>query len=288
MEGDAGVALDPVFRYLGVLTFWPMLKIFITGVLLIPSLFSQSMASLSLEQKETFLKEAKIKITHSAKKGVTGTQRATLTDGTITHDASIQNIDENKPKFEGATGVEYNFQDSYKLNIAAYRLAVLLGLDSMVPVSVERSYDGKAASYTWWIENVQMDEADRIKKKIDAPDKDAWSRQYLIMKVFDQLVYNMDRNMTNILYDKDWHLWMIDHSRAFRLHKKVLSEKALEKIDGQLLARMKQLKEEDVKKQTGKWLTNSQIKALMARNKMIIVHFEAAGPSKIYKYLPAR
>ena len=288
MEGNAGVELGPSFLYLVVLTFWPMWNIFITAVLLIPSLFSQSMASLSLEQKEAFLKEAKIKITHSAKKGVTGTQRATLTDATITHDASIQNIDETKQKFEGVSGVEYNFQDSYKLNIAAYRLSVLLGLDSMVPVSIERSYDGKPASYTWWIENIQMDEADRIKKKIDAPDKDNWSRQYLIMKVFDQLVYNMDRNMTNILYDKDWHLWMIDHSRAFRLHKKVLSEKALEKIDGELLARMKQLKEEDVKKQTGKWLTNSQIKALMARNKMIIAHFEAAGPSKVYKYLSAR
>ena len=62
-----------------------------------------------------------------------------------------------------------------------------------------------------WIENVAMDEVERLKRKAEDPDKDRWSRQYVIMQVFDQLIANTDRNQTNILYDKDWKLWMIDH-----------------------------------------------------------------------------
>ena len=131
-----------------------------------------------------------------------------------------------------------------------------------------------------------MDEVDRLKKKIEAPDKDRWSRQYLIMTIFDQLIYNMDRNATNILYDKEWRLWMIDHSRAFRRHTKLPNEKALEKCDAALPARIKGLKERDVKDQMGRWLDPSQIRGLMARSKLIVKHFETAGPTKIYNFLP--
>src|SRR3974377_1281672 len=49
-----------------------------------------------------------------------------------------------------------------------------------------------------WIENVAMDEVERLKRKAEDPDKDRWSRQYVIMQVFDQLIANTDRNQTNI------------------------------------------------------------------------------------------
>ena len=243
---------------------------------------------LSVEQQEAFLQNAKVKVTRAARKGVTGTTRATMTDGTATHDASIQTIDETKAKFEGVSGTEFNFQDSYLLNLAGYRLGRMLGLEAMIPVSVERSYEGKKGSYTWWIDDIQMDEVDRLKKKIVAPDKDRWSRQYLIMKVFDQLIYNMDRNATNMLYDKNWNLWMIDHSRAFRMHTKLLDVKGMEKCDIELLARLKTLNEADIKREMGRWLNNSQIKGLMARRNLIVAHFEKLGPEKLYRFLPAK
>jgi len=36
------------------------------------------------------------------------------------------------------------------------------------------------------------------------------------MRVFSQLVYDTDRNLGNVLISEDWHLWMIDFTRAFR------------------------------------------------------------------------
>jgi hypothetical protein len=164
-------------------------------------------------------------------------------------------------------------------------LAKLLGLESMVPVSVERSYEGKTGSFTWWIDDVQMDEVDRLKKKLTAPDKDKWAKQFLIMKVFDNLIYNVDSNATNILYDKNWNLWMIDHSRSFRRQRALMNAKSMEKCDSVLLKRIRELKEADVKAETGRWLDPGQIRAVMERAKLIVAHFDAAGPSKQYDFL---
>ena len=37
------------------------------------------------------------------------------------------------------------------------------------------------------------------------------------MRLFDALIYNTDRNESNyLLDDRDWRLYLIDHSRAFR------------------------------------------------------------------------
>ena len=61
-----------------------------------------------------------------------------------------------------------------------------------------------------------MDEAERRAKNTQPPDANAWNQENNIMQVFDQLIYNVDRNQTNMLIDQGWHLWLIDHSRSFR------------------------------------------------------------------------
>jgi hypothetical protein len=241
----------------------------------------------TLEEKEAFLSKAPITRERASKKGITGTVRATLSDGAITHDASIQTINESKPKFEGNMGTEINFRDTYLFNIAAYRLGKLLGLGGMIPPSVSRSHAGNTGSYTWWIDNVLMDEGERLKQNTEAPDKDKWARQTLIMRVFDQLISNTDRNVGNILYDKDWNLWMIDHSRAFRLHHTLLNPKILDKCDRQFLNAMRKLNYEILKAELSSCLQPSEIRAILHRRDVIIAHFDKAGPEKQYDYLPS-
>src|SRR6266436_3862808 len=76
--------------------------------------------TLTKEQMKQFLLNAKIVKSKDAKKGVTHTYRLTLSDGTLTHDASFQPIDEHKREMKLANGTtELNFVDSYKYNIAA-------------------------------------------------------------------------------------------------------------------------------------------------------------------------
>ena len=123
--------------------------------------------SLTQEEMEAFLLKAKISNRRDAGSGVTGSSRITLSDGRLTHDAHMQAVDIARPVFQAGKASEMNFKDTYRYNIAGYRLARLIGLDN-VPMSVERNIEGKVAAVTWWIDDVMMDEKARKKKKATA------------------------------------------------------------------------------------------------------------------------
>lgn len=231
-------------------------------------------AKLTNEQMREFLLKAKVIKQKQTPKGITAPSRMTMTDGVLTHDAGFQTIDESKTKMEfGTGGTEMNFRDSYKFNIAAYELACLLGLGHMMPVTVERKLEGKTGSLTWWLK-VQMDEVERMKKKITPPNLESWNAQMHRVRVFTQLVFDTDRNLTNLLIDPDWNLYMIDFSRAFRMHHQLKNEKDLVKCDRNLLTALRQLTLSQVEAKTKTYLNSSELKAIMARRDKIIAHFE--------------
>ena len=119
---------------------------------------AEDQPALTKEQIKNFLLTAKVVKSERSKKGVTSPWRLTLSDGTLTHDASFQAVDEHRSMARLANGqLEPSFVDSYKYNIAAYELAELLGLDDMLPVYVERKWHGDAGSLSWWLP-VKMDE----------------------------------------------------------------------------------------------------------------------------------
>jgi len=225
--------------------------------------------ALTDEQIEQFLLAARVERVRGLNTGVTNSQRATLTDGQITHDAHIQTIDVSKLVFTGSRGTELNFRDSYLFNLAGYRLARLLGLDN-VPPSVERSHGGKSASFTWWVDDVVMDEGARRKKKADGPDPSRTAMQIHIMRVFDALIHNTDRNAGNLLWTSEWKMWMIDHTRAFRLDKRLLLSQYLERCERSLFENMKGLTAPQLKSVVGDSLRNAEIDALLARRDLII------------------
>jgi len=206
---------------------------------------------LSEKQMKEFLLTAKVVRSRQSRKGVTSPYHLTLADGTLTHDALFQPIDESKTSMQFSNGrTEMNFRDSYHFNIAAYELAKLVGLGDMMPVTVERKWGGKAGSLCWWLDDVVMDEAERIKQKKQAPDPEAWNKQMHRMRVFSQLVYDTDRNLTNVLISRDWKLYMIDFSRAFRLSHNLENQKNLIRCDRHLLDKLRQLDRSQVELKT--------------------------------------
>jgi hypothetical protein len=230
-------------------------------------------ANLTKDQIKQFLLTAKVTGSKQASKGITHTYRLTLTDGTLTHDGSFQAIDEHKPTMELATGTELNFVDSYKYNIAAYELAVLLGMDDIVPVYVERKWDGKTGSLSWWLP-VWMDEVERHKQKLTAPDAEGWNNQMYKIRVLDQLVSDSDPNLTNVLIGKNWEIWRIDFTRAFRLNKDPKDPKELVRCDRQLLAKLKALDGNTLSERTKHFLNKDEVKAVMSRRDKIVAHFQ--------------
>jgi hypothetical protein len=254
---------------------------------LIPACFAQAPATLTRQQMEEFLLKAKIVKTRPVDKGVTGVVRATLTQDGFSHDACIQTIDVYKPESPGIAVREINFRDTYKHNIAAYKLSLMLGLD-MIPPTVERKYGGSSASFTWWVDDVLMDEGRRIHDKINPPDDQYWKRQLSIVHVFDELIYNVDRNRGNILYTSTWRLWMIDHTRAFRLYHTLNHPENLKMSERDLLAKMKLLNEADLKREVGRYLTAGEIKGLLKRRDLIVAFFESKGDSALYTMISQR
>jgi hypothetical protein len=230
-------------------------------------------STLTKEQIKQFLMTAKVVNSREAAKGITHTQRLTLSDGTITHDASFQSIDEHKPVKQLAMGTELNFVDSYKYNIAAYALAELIGMDNMLPVYVERKWKGETGSLSWWLP-VKMDEAERHKQKLTAPDADAWNNQMYKIRVLDQLVSDSDPNLTNVLIGENWQIWRIDFTRAFRFNKDVKEPKDLVRCDRQLLEKLKALDANELTEKTKKYLTKDEVKAVMARRDKIVAQFQ--------------
>ena len=236
---------------------------------------------LSDADMERFLKTANIVSQKVLQSGTTKSIRATLSDGRVAHDAHIQFIDIFRPVFRGAEGtVEKNFRDSYKFNIAAYRLAKLLGIGHMVPMSVEREVDGKFGSVTWWLDNIWMTEAERRDKQIKPPATQDWSDQLNIVRVFDQLIYNTDRNQGNLLITPEWKLWLIDHTRAFRVHKTLLKPESLGRCDYKLLQAMKDLNTVTLKTELGPYLRAEELSGLLARRDVIVRFFETEVKTK--------
>jgi hypothetical protein len=256
----------------------PWLRLSLAGVLCFACLYALKAAdetpALTKEQIKQFLLTAKIVGDRPEKKGVTNTRRLTLSDGTTTHDASFQPINEHAMVKKFASGTtEINFVDSYKYNIAAYNLAELVGFDDMMPVYVERKWKGDIGSLSWYLPKT-MDEAERVQKKIEPPDTDAWNKQMFKIRVFDELVYDNDPNLTNVLIGADWKIWRIDYSRAFRTFHALKDPKDLVRCDRQMLELLKALKESDVAEKTKPYLTKDEIKAVMARRDIIVDFFQ--------------
>jgi hypothetical protein len=230
--------------------------------------------ALTPEEMDHFLRQADIVATKSTKKGVTNARRVTLFDGRVRHDAQIQDVNIELPIFEvGPKYTEVNFKDLFRYNIAGYRLSLLLGLDN-VPMSVERKVQGKDVAMTWWIDDYMMDEGDRQKKHTVGPNPSRTAMQIHVLRVFDELIQNRDRNGGNLLWTSDWKMWMIDHTRAFRLGKDLLKPQQLERVDRSMLARMRELSAPMLNEAMGKSLTKDEIEALLTRRDAIVKLFD--------------
>jgi hypothetical protein len=231
-------------------------------------------SALSKEQIKEFLLNAQVVGSKEITKGVTHPVVLTLSDGTLTHDASFQSIDEHKQQVRLASGKsEANFVDSYKYNLAAYILAELIGFDDMMPVYVERKWNGTTGSLSWWLP-VMMDDQERYLRSIQPPNQDEWNRQIYKLRVFNLLVADTDPNLTNILIDNNWKIWRIDFTRAFRLEKEPQIPNDLQRCDGRLFQRLKALDENEMAARTKKYLTDSEVEAVMARREKIVAHFQ--------------
>jgi len=173
------------------------------------------------------------------------------------------------------------FLDSWKCEIAAYRLDKVLGLN-MVSPTVEKRFQGNKGSCQLMLENVIMLRT-KQEEKIKTPSYRIvhLNRATYLQRAWDNLIANTDRNMGDILYTEDWRMILIDHSRSFRASKKFTRQliytekhkegpKLMKQLPRVFVEKMKSLSFELIKDVVGEYLTDKEIHAVLARRDLIL------------------
>lgn len=234
----------------------------------------------SRDTQLVFLKTARIIDARPIGKGSTGALRLTLSDGVLTHDASFQHINQELKALTMPDALrpkgELMFVDSYRYNIAAWGVAQAVGLDHMMPATVERMHNGRRGALSWWLDEVAMDEAAREETGAAPPAEiaRALGLQRQTMRVFAELVQDTDRNKGNILYTTDWRLVMVDFTRAFRNRVTLNNPASLNWCERHLLTALRTLSRKAVQAAAGRHLSPFEIDALMKRRDLLVAHFD--------------
>lgn len=203
---------------------------------------------------------------------------------------SIQNV--GITRFE-KSGFTSNFTDDHKYERAAYLLDRILGIN-MVPVCVIRKIDGREGAVIDWVSDA-IDESERREQDLKPPDPASLLYQKDVMRIFDVLISNSDRNLTNqLITTSDWKLHLIDHSRSFRLRKKVSSafDDIPVSLPESLYQRLKQLDGPTLRELFDGLLSRAQVKALLSRRDQIIEKIdkdrEKFGDSMVFQLKPRK
>lgn len=222
---------------------------------------------------QEFLSTAKAVKVKGTAVGIGGVRKVTLEKDGLRMNAAFRTIREEKGMQRMPSGrVELNFRDDYIFEQAAYELSLLLGLDNVPPTVVRRVYSD-VGTVQAWVEGSMM-ELDRQQKKIAPPDTVSWNQQVQIMRVFDNLIYNTDRNMGNILIDRNWKLWMIDHTRAFRPNEDLIAPNGVVQCERHLYEKLQTLDPAQVTERLKKHLRKFEIEGLLARRLKLIEHIQ--------------
>ena len=177
-----------------------------------------------------------------------------------------------------------HFRDSYESELAAYKVSEILGLNN-IPPTVYREVEGRSGSVQLWMEKTTK-EVDRRKKGTLPPDVTSWNRQSHDMRVFDNLINNIDRNQNNILVDKDWNLWLIDHTRSFAMDESLPEPEKVSRCSRRLYNALKQMDEDLVKETLTSLLREEEVVAFFVRREILIKLLEdlvaEVGESEVF------
>jgi hypothetical protein len=220
---------------------------------------------------ERFLATAAVvDLEHYESRGITHPRRAALSDGGLTLRAVFKDIDTTHLREQLSTGQWLlNLRDSYKHEIAAYRLDQLLGL-GLVPPCVERRIEGDLGSLCLWVEG-GMTEAERANAKKVPPNVVAYNDQMHDIKLFMQLTWDTDyNNVANIVIGPDWKVYKVDSSRAFRHTETLRRAAGITRFRRSTLQALESLTRERLDSSLAPWLDERQLDGLWQRRTRIL------------------
>ncbi len=175
--------------------------------------------------------------------------------------------------------------DSWKYEIAAYRMDKLVGLNMIAP-TVERRFKETRGSLQYWLDYL-MTLKKKEEDKVKAPSYKVypWNQATYLQRAFDNLIGNEDRTTNNVLISKDWGMYLIDHSRSFRTTKKFTDQliyrkggkegdKLMLMLPRAFVEKLRGLTAASIREGVGEYLSDSEIEACLKRRDLIIKEVE--------------
>ena len=242
---------------------------------------SQDLSNMTDQELEDFMRTAPIVNIKKLDTGITNPKRVTQERDGITNDAVFKYEDTNPgmQTKDNYISRRYNDSDRYVYDVAAYKLDRMLDWQ-MVPTAVLAEVEGDEGALSDWVENA-INERDREEQEVPFNSYCERYEQYRMRFIFDILIYNEDRNLTNILWSKDdFMMLFIDHTLAFRTTEK--RPKQYKKVDlhlsDLLRGRLQALNKADLERELSPYLHPRQIEAILARRDLILKEAEGTSP----------
>jgi len=223
---------------------------------------------------EEFLESAEIVSVEDLGSGRNQPKRVTLRKGAQTYRAIWKPIQRGRQEWGW---------ESYQAEVAAYELDRLLDL-GMVPPTVVREIDDERGSLQLWVEG--CDSFAEVRGR--APQGGEWDQQLSRMRLFDSLISNGDRSVTDVLVDPKWNIILIDHSQAFQSTEELESAvgKLPERFDRGLVEKMRGLEPMSLNLHFDRLLMRPQVDAIEARRDALLAYLEKAvaelGEAKVF------
>ncbi len=231
----------------------------------------------SYVEVEEFLRTAEIVSRERVGEGLNRILKVLLEKDGIRMHAAFRDIHVERSQMPLSDGkVSFFFRDDAIFECAAYELAKLLGMDTVPPV-VERKIQRTEGTLQAWVENVNTERV--LRETTGIPPSGGINRWRWIMlrqniHIFDNLIYNEDRNIGNILIEPDWKLWMIDHGRAFRRWKELMNPEQVQFAERSLWEKLQALDETVVRAKLKDFLRPVEINGLIERKGLLVDHIQ--------------
>jgi hypothetical protein len=225
---------------------------------------------------ETLLRESEVKEFGPVGHGVTDPWKITLLNGGKMFYAAYKPIQQGRQR---------GYWESYQAEVAAYELDKMLGLHMVPPTVVRRinkvDADSSRGSLQHWVEDCSF----YADVQDETPRTPSWYHELSRMKTFDVLINNEDRNAKNFFVCPEFHIILIDHSRAFTSSTKMLKmpKKLPASFDRRLVEKLENLTQENLEAHLKSvpfedrqinLLRDGQIKAILKRRDGLLAHLQ--------------
>jgi len=155
---------------------------------------------------------------------------------------------------------------SHSAEFAAYEIDKMVGLN-MVPPTVARSIEEQPGALQFWVNGVRV-----YKHVQDIPKTPHWSRQLSRMQLFDNLIGNSGRVLSNMMVDRDDNLMLVDYMDSFSADR-TLKDPPLQ-FDRRLVEKLRALDTTESRIRLKNILSDGEIEDLLARRNALLVHLD--------------